>query len=126
MAFERHNCSEKLDNGETEAELKNYLPQIREMIVSTVAGAVAHPYQHKCLGLFIHKDAHCSIEMILSKHLKTTTHVCKSLYELPAPSFVMDFHFILFIYASSDGLQILRELGISGRVEVLKFPISKH
>lgn len=45
MAFERHNFSEKLDNGETEAELKNYLPQIREMIESTVPGTVAHPYQ---------------------------------------------------------------------------------
>lgn len=85
---------------------------------------LAYPYQHKCFGLFIHNDAHCSIKMILSKHLKTTTHVCKSLYELPALSFVMDYHFILFIYALSDWLQILRELGISGRVEVLNFPIS--
>ena len=34
--FERHNYSEKLDNGETEAELKNYLPQIREWREPTV------------------------------------------------------------------------------------------
>lgn len=51
ITLERHNCSEKSENRETEAALKNYLPQIRELIESTVPGAVAHLCQHKRLGL---------------------------------------------------------------------------
>lgn len=79
MTFKRHNCTKKLDNGKTEEELKNYWPQIRELIEWTVPGAVAHSCQQKCLGLVTHKDAHCSIKLILSKHLKIAMNVNLSL-----------------------------------------------
>ena len=72
------------------------------------------------------KHAQCSIRMILGKHQKKTTNVCKSLYKLPAPFFVLDFHFILFVYTLSSWLQILRELGLTERFELLKFSILKH
>lgn len=71
MTFEKCNCSEKLDDVETEAELKNYLPQIRELDGTSLSA--------EALGSATHKDAHCVSKGILTKHLKRATDVCESL-----------------------------------------------
>ena len=57
MTFEKYNCSEKLDNGETKAELKNYFPQIREQVEPTIPGAMGHLCQQKRLGLATHSQS---------------------------------------------------------------------
>ena len=90
--FERHNYSEKVDNGGNQGRVQELLAP-NQSTETANCPRCSGSCQQRRLELVTHRDAHCSVNLILRQHLKI---MFANLCDLPMPSYVMDFYFTLF------------------------------